>query len=106
MLFVLLTIGTTANAELTVEDYQTALKRAGASRELVGNYLAGLGRGIWLANGLCKNCFFCPPENVVANQANFKEWLEDEIDRRAAPSDYIEILLMVKMMDVFPCPKR
>lgn len=96
-----------ATAEITVEKYREMKQKAPRDViEQMESYVQGVGRGMWLLNYDAKS--FCPPAKFIAQGSNFTRWLDDAIDREreVQPSDYIELVLLAKMMDVFPCQRK
>ena len=101
MLFSLLTYST-VQAEVNVEAYQKATATGGKAAELMQAYVSGVGRGYWLMNYSAK--MFCPPEAFIAQGTNFTAWINDMIRIGVAkPDSNIELLLLVRLLEVFPC---
>lgn len=99
---ILLAIFSTAKAEVNVEAYQKTMEAGGNSAALMQAYISGVGRGYWLMNYSAK--MFCPPEAFIAQGTNFTAWINDMIRSGVAkPDSNIEIALLVRLLEVFPC---
>jgi hypothetical protein len=102
---ILLTLGSSyipAHAEVQVSDYQRLGSDSGA-KQLMEAYVAGLGRGYFLANAFAGGTMFCMPNQFVPQGANFTAWIEQAIERGVSTDENIEILLFIEMQRIFPC---
>jgi hypothetical protein len=99
-----LMICATVKAEVSVEAYQNATAAGGRATELMQAYVSGVGRGYWLMN--YSSQLFCPPEAFIAQGGNFSAWIDDMIRSGVAkPDTKIEVVLLIRLLEVFPCKK-
>jgi predicted Co/Zn/Cd cation transporter (cation efflux family) len=107
-----LTSSPSAHAELSVESY---LKRNEhkAIKNKVEDYLAGVGRGMYILNAFSQAKVFCPPEKPALNAQNFLQTIDETLERvkknkgslSEISDNSVEVVLIVGLMNDYPCPK-